>query len=211
MLKKIVVFVAIFGFLFSSSLSFAEEKQGIVKKLIDFKNKTFAKKDAAPAPKAQAKSNGPAPVPAAVPKVVPPKKIYTKEEMVTQIKKILDIEEEILNFIPGLKKATTEKGESFYTYEGLKLEELDKEKLSKIFTRVRQEATRIRTDRLSRQLETIRRAQQLTDAAAGGPARVPAVPPQPPRVYTAPGVPPVPPSVPQPPKPPAQPPVPPRR
>ena len=33
MLKKIVVFAAILGFLLSSSLSFAEEKQGIFKKV----------------------------------------------------------------------------------------------------------------------------------------------------------------------------------
>jgi len=210
MLKKIVVFAVVFGFLFSSSSSFAEEKQGIFKKLIDFKNKAFAKKDAAPAIKTDAKPAGPAPA-AAVPKVASPKKVYTKEEMIARMKKTLDHEEGVLSFIPGLKKSTTEKGESFYTYEGLKLEDLDKEKLGKIFTRVNQEATRIRTDRLNRQLENIRRAQQLTAAAAGGPARVPAVPPQPPRIYTAPSIPPAPPSVSQPPKTPAPPPAPPRR
>lgn len=209
MLKKIVVFAAIFGFLFSSSLSFAEEKQGIFKKLIDLKNKAFAKKDAAPAVKAEAKpAGGTAPAPAAVPKVAPPaKKTYTKEEMIAHIKETLDHEEEILNFIPGLKKATTEKGESLYTFEGAKLEELNNEKFDKLFSRVNQEATRIRTDRLNRQLETIRRAQQIT-SAAGGPARVPAPPPQPPRVYSAPNIPHTPPSVPQPPRVPAPPPAP---
>jgi len=200
MLKKIVVFAAIFSFLFSSSLSFAEEKQGIFKKLIDFKNKAFAKKDVAPAVKAVAKPAPTVPPPAAVPKVAPPKKAYTREEMIADIKEILDDEEEILNLIPGLKKTTTEKGESFYTYEGLKPEELDKEKLGKIFYRVRQEATRIRTNRLNEQLENIRRNQRLTAPAGGGVSRVPALPTQPPRILQPP------PAQPQIPKPPPAPP-----
>ncbi|MCX5686561.1 MAG: hypothetical protein NTW09_03775 [Candidatus Omnitrophica bacterium] len=203
MLKKIVVFAAIFGFLFSSSLSFAEEKQGIFKKLIDLKNKAFAKKDATPAVKAAAKPAVTVPPPAVVPKVMPPAKAYTREEMIADIKEILDDEEEILNLIPGLKKTVTEKGESFYAFDGLKPEELDKEKLGKIFYRVRQEATRIRTNRLNRQLENIRRNQRLTAPAGGGVSRVPALPPQPPRISV-----PVPPSVPQQPKPPAHPSVP---
>lgn len=207
MLKRVVVVTAIFTFLIYSSISFAEEKAGIVKKLTDLKNKIFAKKEAVPAVKEKAKPAVSEPAP----NLPLPKKTYSKEEMTARIKNILDTEEELLNFIPGLKKAATEKGESFYTYEGLKLEELDKKKLSKIFTRVRQEATRIRTSRLNSQLENIRRNQQLTAAAGGGAPRVPVMPPQPPRVYTPPSIPPAPPSVPQPPRAPAQPPAPPRR
>lgn len=204
MLKKIVTFTAIFGFLLYSSLSFAEEKQSIFKKLIDFKNKTFTKKDAATPAKVETKPGSPAPV--VTPKAALPKKTYTKEEMIVDVKETLDDEEELLNFIPGLKKATTEKGESLYTYEGMKLEELDQEKLRKIFTRVRQEATRIRTDRLSRQLETIRRTQQLTAVAAGGAPKMPVAPPAPPRILSAPNVPSAPASVPRPPSPPPAPP-----
>jgi len=207
MLKKIVAFTAIFGFLLYSSLSFAEEKQSIFKKLIDFKNKAFIKKDAVSAPKAEVKPAVPVSGgPASASKAMPPKKAYTKEEMVADVKETLDDEEELLNFIPGLKKATTEKGESLYTYEGMKLEELDQEKLRKIFTRVRQEATRIRTDRLNRQLETIRRTQQLTAVAAGGAPRVPVAPPAPPRILSTPNVPSAPPSIPRPPSPPPAPP-----
>lgn len=212
MLKKIVVFAAISAFLFSSSLSFAEEKQGMFKKLIDFKNKAFARKPVVPAVKAEAKPGVPANGgPTAAPKVVPPKKTYTKEEMIADLKENLDDEEEILNFIPGLKKITTEKGESYYTYEGLKLEDLDKEKLNKIFTRARQETTRIRTNKLNEQLENIRRNQRLTAAAGGGVPRVPVTPPTPPRMFSAPNVPSAPPPVPQPPRTPTPPPAPPRR
>lgn len=208
MLKKIIVVAAIFGFLFSSSFSFAEEKQGVLKKLIDFKNKAFTKKDAAPAVKAEAKPVKPAAPAAKIP--LPPKKAFTKDEIAKHVKEMLDHEEEVINLIPGLKKSMTEKGESFYTYEGTRLEDLDKGTLDKIFSRMNQEVTRIRTERLNKQLESIRHAQQITSAAAGA-AKIPTPPPQPPRIYSGPSVPSTPPSVAQPPRTPVLPPAPPRR
>ncbi|MFA6141822.1 MAG: hypothetical protein WC738_00810 [Candidatus Omnitrophota bacterium] len=211
MLKKTVVLTVIFGFIFYSSLSFAEEKNGIFKKLIDFKNKAFVKKDTVAAAKAETKKPAAiVPAPAAAPKTAFPAKIYTREEMIADVKEILDDEEEILNFVPGLKKSVAEKDKSLYTYEGLKLEDLDKEKLKKMFTRVRQEAARLRANRLNEQIENIRRNQQLTATAGGGAPKVPVTPPSPPRIYSAPSVPRVPTPVPQPPRPPA-PPVTPRR
>jgi len=90
------------------------------------------------------------------------RKDLTKEELVQYIKDRLDREEEVLNFIPELKKETDAAGNMYYAYQGVRLENLDKEKLDKLFLRVQNELVRIRTERLNRQLESIRRIQRLT-------------------------------------------------
>jgi hypothetical protein len=118
----------------------------------------FAKEEAQKAAAAQA---GPS-------KQAPPKakaaKDMTTEELAAEIADILDTDEEIGSFIPGLKKEKDNLGKTFYTYNGVKLERLDRGKLEKLFIRVRQERVRIRTERITRQLESIRQAQ----AAAQG-------------------------------------------
>ncbi len=124
--------------------------------------------------------------------------------MAERIAETLLHEDEILNFIPGLKKEKVSDGKDFYTYQGVKIDELDKEKLQELYNKVNNEAVRIRTERLNRQLESINQAHQATIAAQQA-LRVPrpvAPPPQPPPTN---------PTVVQPPKPPPMPPVPPRR
>jgi len=152
-------------------------------------------------PAAQAKE-GPA---------VPKKAVkdMTKADVTEEIKRILGREEEIINLIPGFKMERDDKGNIYYTYNGVRLEKLDKGELDKILGRTKNEAVRIRSERLNQQLETIRRAQQL-NAGVQQAARPPTVPvpppPQPPRVPQPPQ------TVNQPPKtPPAPPPAPPKR
>ena len=203
MTKIIVIFMVLAAILCLPQNSFAEEKEGLLKKFSDWRQKLFSLKEAVPEKKEA--------VPA-IAKKRPPEKKYTKDEMVNTIKDILDDEEEMLGFMPSMKKETDEKGLAIYRFDGTKLEDLDDVILKKLFNKVRQEVTRIRTDRLNRQLENIRRNQQLTTGAGRTPAQIPAPPPSIPQVHAAPKAPPAPPS--QPPqvsRPPSPPPAPPRR
>lgn len=131
------------------------------------------------------------------------RKDMTNKEMAADIVKNLNKEDEILNFIPGLKKEADAMGNVSYTYEGRQLEGLDRGVLDKIFIRVRNEALRIRTDKLNRQLESINRAQQAErqaqqieriDMIANPPAQPPRPPQTPPSNYQVPKVPPAPPA-----------------
>lgn len=145
-------------------------------------------------------------------KVPPPPKEMTKDEMLKRMKDILHREEDVMNFIPGLKSEKDAEGNIYYTYQGTKIENLDKATLTKIFGRVRTEAVRLRTDRLTKQLENLRRIQQLTGNAGNPAARIPATPPRPPAAIHVPPVQvTVPPNPPQIPKAPPVPPAPPRR
>ena len=117
-----------------------------------------------------------------------PKKELTKAEMVEHIKGNLDRLEEILNFIPGLTKETDPAGNMTYAYKGKSLEDLDQEELTKLYGRVSNEAVRLRTERLNRQLESIRRANEITRQVRQGipVPQIPAPPPKSPAVYTPP-------------------------
>ncbi|MBI5143741.1 MAG: hypothetical protein HZA30_01555 [Candidatus Omnitrophica bacterium] len=133
-------------------------------------------------------------------KELPPKPItakeMTKDEILSELKENLEEEEELFDFIPELKKKKNEKeGSYFYTYQDVKLEDLDKEKLEKILQRVHNQLTIIRTDRIVRQLETIRRAQNIVTRppqvpAAPTPPRQVQTPPTPPRTQSPPPTPP---------------------
>lgn len=83
-------------------------------------------------------------------------KEWTKEEMLKDINQTLQSEREVLNYIPELKMSK----EGAFTYQGVPLESLDKEKLEKVFARVRQQALLIRTNRMNRQMESIRQIQR---------------------------------------------------
>lgn len=122
----------------------------------------------------------------------------TKEEMLSEIKDDLETLDEILDGIPALKAEKDKDGKIFYTYNGVKLDEMGKEELEGVFTKVSQSATRFRTERIQRQLETVRRTQRLTEKA------VPVTPVTPSGPVSV-SIPPSPPSVPKPPSQPAQP------
>lgn len=109
--------------------------------------------------------------PAPAQQVVKEKKEMTKDEILTELKETLKDEEEILDYIPELKKGISEDGKEFYTYQGARLEDLDREKLEKILGRVNNQAVMIRTERINRQLEVIRQTQRIQT-----PPRIPAPP-----------------------------------
>ena len=117
-----------------------------------------------------------------------PRKELTKAEIIEHLKGNLDRMEEILNLIPGLNKETDPAGNVAYIYQGKSLEDLDKVELRKLYARVNNEAVRIRTEKLNKQLEGIRRANEITrQAQQVVPApKIPAPPPNPPAIYTPP-------------------------
>jgi len=89
-------------------------------------------------------------------------KEMTPAELSEDMARTLDSYQEILSYMPGLKKEQDQNGKAVYTYQGIQLDSLDKETLEKLSGRVRNEAVRIRTDRLNRQMQMIRRAQQMS-------------------------------------------------
>jgi len=134
-----------------------------------------------------------------------PRAEMTKAEIIETIQDVLDSEDEALDFIPDIKKRKDKDGKEFYVYlsesKEMKLEDLDREKLDKILTRVNQTAVRIRTERIQRQLESIQQAQNIQrmqniqnmqniQRVQTNVQRVPLPPPQPPK---APQLPPAPP------------------
>jgi hypothetical protein len=129
-------------------------------------------------------------------------KDMSRGDMVSAVKGTLDSFDDILGLVPGLKAVKTEKGETSYTYEGVKIEDLEDAKLKGLFSMVRQHATRINAERINRQLMIADRARGL--AAAGT-----KVPTPPPTIQTQPAVAPPPTPV-GPPKVPKPPPAPPR-
>lgn len=115
-------------------------------------------------------------------------KDMTAQELVDGITKVLDRSADVMDYVPGFKQEKGPEGKEYYTYNGTKLEKLDKEKLAAIYNRVRQERTRLNTERINRQLETIRQAQQAANVANQA-SRIPTVtqpPAQPPRIPPAP-------------------------
>jgi len=209
-MKKRVVLAVVSAAILIASSAFSVENEGFIQKL---KNRFKAKEDvAAQAIKKEQAAVKPAPM-IAKPAAEAPKSVdkMTKEEIADRIAKALDRREEVLNFVQDLKKEKGPDGNVFYTFQGVKITDLDRGLLEKLYVRVRQEVVRINTERLTKQIESINRANQLSRVAQQ-PPQVPSVP----RVITAPprlpALPPVVQQTPQIPKnPPTPPPAPPRR
>jgi len=128
----------------------------------------------------------------------------TIPQMVKEIVEILDIYEEVLYLIPGLKRkeATSGKVEYLYTLESgqeVRLEQLTAEELGSILNKAQQHATRLHAEEIARQLDTIRRIESLQNATRRPPAQVqiPRIPPEPPRQPQIPRIPPAPPQIPR--------------
>lgn len=152
------VLVALFIFVFSASIVFAEQKEGFLQKMRKKISNLTNKTDTTPTKK-------PATPAANRPMAKVEKKVeMTKEQLLVRIKSDLKDEKDILNSIPELK-STGEKENATYTYSGTRLEDLDKDKLQTVFNRIQGEALRIRTDHINKQLETIRQANQANIAA----------------------------------------------
>ena len=123
-------------------------------------------------------------------------KDMSKSELIAEINEMLEDEDEVRAMIQGLSQGQDPDGNSYYLYQGARIEDLDKELLGKLATRIAQERTRLRTERIKRQLETIRNAQRAADIARQvsrpmtPPAQPPPLPPpQPPRVTLPPRIP----------------------
>lgn len=143
---------------------------------------------------------------AEAPKARVPKKDMTREEMVLELKEELKHNEELFDLFPDMKSKKGDDGNAYFTFKGIKIEDMPKEDLDNLLTKVRQALTKIRTDRIERQLEIVRRVERLNRAAAPVQSpRVPVVPPSAPRAVSAP------PSPPSAPRSPSIPPSPPRK
>lgn len=208
MRTKLLVFLVFAVFMCISS-AFSAEKESLTQKVKDrFKPEDKTAVQAASKMQAVAKTTPEI----AAPVVEPPKSLdkITDEDIIGRLVKAVDRREEILNFVPGLVKERGGDGKIFYSYNGVKIDELDRASLEKLYVRVRQEAVRINTERLNKQVETINRAGALSGVGrqTSQIPRAPVVTSTPPRLPTVPTAQ----SLPQTPKgPPATPPAPPRR
>jgi hypothetical protein len=169
-----------------------EEEVVVEEEAITEEEAPAAKKEETPKPRRRPRKKGELP---------------TKEEMVDTIKRRLQVFKEVVDLIPGLSRRQV-KGEDaveyYYTPSSgvtLRLEQLDRDTLYKLYVKVNQEATRMHTERLLKQIrqqEQLMRLQNL-QRMQQGPPKPPAEPPKPPQVYTPPKGPPA-----LPPKPPAE-------
>ncbi len=125
--------------------------------------------------------------------VVKRAKDMTVQELADRITKVLEHSDEVMGCVPGFKREKDPDGKEYYTYKGTRLEKVDKEKLTALYNRVLQERTRINTERINKQLDTMRQTQQAANIASQA-ARIPVVhvppkptpPPQPPKAPPAP-------------------------
>ena len=120
-------------------------------------------------------------------KAEPAKKELTKSEVLDNLKGKLEHNDEVFDMIPELKAQKDSEGKESYTLKGVKLDDLTKEDLYKLLMRVNQAVTKIQTDRIQKQLENIRQAQNAQRMAAPpAPPRIPAAPPSAPRIPPSP-------------------------
>jgi len=116
-------------------------------------------------------------------------KELSKEEMVADLKNMIDDESDLLAAVPGLSVKEID-GKKIYEYKGKKLEDLDKETVLTIFNASNRFITMQNMQRIQQQMQTIKqvndmnRMQRVINQAT--PPSVPKTPPVPPRVYTPP-------------------------
>ena len=121
------------------------------------------------------------------------------DEIRDRIKSMVESSPEALDYIPELKASFNEDetvNAMSYKKDGISvnMEELDKETLIKVYSRVNRERTRLNAERIQRQLESIRAAQNINRIYAPPPVPTPppSAPPTPPRVQKPPQVPSIP-------------------
>lgn len=102
---------------------------------------------------------------APVKEVVKEIKKLTRSEILADLKDDLASEDEIFNYVRGLGKAKGPDGKETFTFKkgdkDLPIDELDEDTLRKLSASVNQIVTKLRTDRIQDQLETIRQAQKI--------------------------------------------------
>ncbi len=182
-IKKNIWFI-ISIILFFVIAAFAAEKEGIVEKVVKLPLKAIE-----PIVGNNAKDT------AAEKEIKEP----TKEDLVLHLKMMLEHEDEVIGFVPGLKKEKDAKGAVSYSYQGIRIEDLNDKDLRVLYAKTQNELNRIRMERLNKQLEAIRQAEQSRRAAEQAtkvprlvtpPAQPPRVPPQPPSIPKPPPAPP---------------------
>lgn len=150
--------------------------------------------------------------------MVPAAEKMSKPELVKEIIETFDSDDEVLDYMPQIQREKQPDGKYIYRFKSdnklVLLEDLDIGTLKNIMGMAHQTATRLNTDRITRQLETIRQTQRVITAPPPPPVQVrPPAPPAPPAVppvqRTAPAQPPSQTNTPQPP--PSPPPQTPRR
>jgi len=175
------ILIALFLLAQSSDFAFAAEKKSFMNRLRGLMHRRDA----------------PKPEDAKIPAVSIDKKIepaaekideMTKEELVKDVTENLKEEGALVNLIPGLKA----EGDGGYTYNGTKLQDLDRKSLESIYGRTGTELARIRNERIQKQVERIQRLNALSArpappqpprpvSAQSAPPRIPAPPPAPPQ------------------------------
>lgn len=188
--------IAVCCLLVFASSSSSEEKQkeeGMIKKLIKAAKLPGSPARPATVPAAPAVAKPAATKPATVQKSVGD---MTQEELLSAMKKTLDSNKDILNNIPEIKKERAPDGKEYYTYKGMSIDALDKDTLRKVIVRVRNENIRLRTERINRQLDNIKKSGPVGGGAHMGIPPTVKLPPQTPRVIVTPPMPPKVPKVP---------------
>ncbi len=114
------------------------------------------------------------------------RKERTKEEKIEIIERRLEVFPVIMDFIPGLGMRQEEDGEARYYYAApndiaKELRELDEETISKLYVRVNQEATKIHTERILKQIQQQQQQERLLRNIQNIP-RQPVQSPAPPKV-----------------------------
>lgn len=104
-----------------------------------------------------------------------------EEKADLRIKELLDREPQIAAYIPGLAKEKDDSGKELYTYNGQPIDKMSKDDADKLYGRAQNEYVRLRTDRLTRDLNRTRQASQYTVPRMPQTPRTPR-PPQIPKV-----------------------------
>ena len=105
-----------------------------------------------------------------------------KEKMIEEIKTIVEDEEEVLEYVPELRRKKDKDGKELYVYADgkleMKLEGLDENRLRELFKKVADSASKIKTVFLKQEIDTAIEAQKRPPRPPRLPVRPP---PQPPR------------------------------
>jgi|GEM_PF-1818450 hypothetical protein len=179
--KRTLFAVIVFTFFIGLSAAYGADEQGEKMSILQKMNKAYSNFTARQQKSLTAKSE--VSKPPLAPKAQSKDKEKTKEEMIADINRNLGSIDEILEVMPALKADKDQAGKIFYTYNGVKIEQLSKDDLQRLHTLVGQLATKLRTERIQRQLETVARVQAINNRATGARA-VPVAPPAPPPVRT---------------------------
>lgn len=166
-MRKAIVFLTGIVMMTFISSSFAQE-EGLVQKL----KRRFSKKpETVIAPAANEAKKSAAPVlPGAqstAPKtVIAPKAdigdpAAVKKQILKDIKDTLDSEQEVVSVIPNLKSVKDDAGIVAYTYQGVKLEDLELDALKKLSERIVGESNKNRDQRIQEQMEQVRAIRNI--------------------------------------------------